>query len=232
MNSNIHILLVEDDVNFGSILRDYLRLNEFNVTLCTDGEAGWEFFSKNKFIHLVIADVMMPRKDGFTLTSDIRSVNKTIPIIFLTARSLKEDVLKGYRAGADEYLVKPFDADILLHKINAILNRKMILEDQGTDEFHIGGLFFDNSTRLLRDEQQQHKLSPKEAELLKMLYVYRNNLLPREKALRDIWGEDNYFTARSMDVYLSRLRKYFRNQPGISIESIHGKGFKLVVKPV
>jgi DNA-binding response OmpR family regulator len=230
MNKNIHILLVEDDINFGSILRDYLKLNDFNVTLCQDGEAGWEAFRKNKDFHLVITDVMMPKKDGFALAKEIRDANRSIPMIFLTAKSLKEDVLKGYRAGADEYLVKPFDADILLHKINAILNRRLVIEENNTEEFTIGSFRFDNQTRSLQNTANTFKLSPKEAELLRLLYVYRNHLLPREKALKDIWDEDNYFTARSMDVYLSRLRKYLRYEPGVSIESVHGKGFKLVMR--
>jgi len=230
MNKNINILLVEDDINFGSILRDYLRLNDFNVTLCPDGIAGWETFRTNSDFHLVILDVMMPKKDGFALAQEIREVSRSVPMIFLTAKSLKEDVLKGYRSGADEYLVKPFDADILLHKINAILNRRLIIDKNNTDEFGIGSFRFDSHTRSLKNERHNFKLSPKEAGLLRLLYVYRNHLLPREKALKDIWDEDNYFTARSMDVYLSRLRKYLRDEPGISIESIHGKGFRLVVK--
>lgn len=232
MNGNIHILMVEDDVNFGSILRDYLKLNGFRVTLAANGVEGYEQFMSAEEYQLIIMDVMMPKMDGFTLIRKVRESNRQVPVIFLTARSLKEDVLKGYRSGADEYLVKPFDADVLLHKINAILNRRLIIEEKDLTQFTIGIFEFDYLSRVLKNKDQRYKLSPKEADLLRMLYMYRNNLLPREKALRDIWEDDNYFTARSMDVYLSRLRKYFKEDDGISIESVHGKGFRLVVKNV
>ncbi|MDG1160717.1 MAG: response regulator transcription factor [Flavobacteriaceae bacterium] len=226
------ILLVEDDPNFGTVLKDYLALNDYNVTHAKDGIEGLIMFKNNDF-DLCILDVMMPRKDGFSLAQDIRSKNKEIPIIFLTAKTLKEDVLKGYQVGADDYLNKPFDSEVLLFKIKAILQRKESDTSAENEqfEFNIGGFFFNSKLRHLSvGEDEPQKLSPKESKLLRMLALHKNDLMPRELALTKIWRDDNYFTSRSMDVYIAKLRKYLKNDDTIEILNIHGEGFRLVDK--
>lgn len=226
------ILLVEDDPNFGTVLKDYLALNDYNVTHAKDGIEGLIMFKNNDF-DLCILDVMMPRKDGFSLAQDIRSSNKEIPIIFLTAKTLKEDVLRGYQVGADYYLNKPFDSEVLLFKIKAILQRKesdTSAEDEQF-EFEIGSFFFNSKLRHLSvGENEPQKLSPKESKLLKMLALHKNDLMPRELALTKIWRDDNYFTSRSMDVYIAKLRKYLKLDESVEILNIHGEGFRLVDK--
>ena len=226
------ILLVEDDPNFGTVLKDYLALNDYNVTHAKDGIEGLIMFKNNDF-DLCILDVMMPRKDGFSLAQDIRSKNKEIPIIFLTAKTLKEDVLKGYQVGADDYLNKPFDSEVLLFKIKAILQRKESDTSAENEqfEFNIGGFFFNSKLRHLSvGEDEPQKLSPKESKLLRMLALHKNDLMPRELALTKIWRDDNYFTSRSMDVYIAKLRKYLKNDNTVEILNIHGEGFRLVDK--
>ncbi len=227
------ILLVEDDPNFGTVLKDYLALNDYNVTLAKDGIEGLIMF-KNSDYDLCILDVMMPRKDGFSLAQDIRSNNKEIPIIFLTAKTLKEDVLKGYAVGADDYLNKPFDSEVLLHKIRAILQRKESDTSAESEqfEFEIGTFFFNSKLRHLSvgKDSEPTKLSPKESKLLRMLAIHKNDLMPRELALTKIWRDDNYFTSRSMDVYIAKLRKYLKEDPNVEILNIHGEGFRLVDK--
>ena len=226
------ILLVEDDPNFGTVLRDYLALNDYNVTHAKDGIEDLIMFKNNDF-DLCILDVMMPRKDGFSLAQDIRSKNKEIPIIFLTAKTLKEDVLKGYQVGADDYLNKPFDSEVLLFKIKAILQRKESDTSAENEqfEFNIGGFFFNSKLRHLSvGEEEPQKLSPKESKLLRMLALHKNDLMPRELALTKIWRDDNYFTSRSMDVYIAKLRKYLKNDDTVEILNIHGEGFRLVDK--
>ena len=226
------ILLVEDNPNFGTVLKDYLALNDYNVTHAKDGIEGLIMFKNNDF-DLCILDVMMPRKDGFSLAQDIRSKNKEIPIIFLTAKTLKEDVLKGYQVGADDYLNKPFDSEVLLFKIKAILQRKESDTSAENEqfEFNIGGFFFNSKLRHLSvGEDEPQKLSPKESKLLRMLALHKNDLMPRELALTKIWRDDNYFTSRSMDVYIAKLRKYLKNDDTIEILNIHGEGFRLVDK--
>lgn len=229
---NKKILLVEDDQNFGAILKDYLMLNDFEVTLAKNGMEGFEKFKKDTY-DLCILDVMMPYKDGYTLAKEIREKNKDVPIIFLTAKSMKEDVLKGYKVGADDYLNKPFDSEVLLMKIKAIIQRKA--NDVKTDhikfEFQIGNFHLNSKLRFLTYKNEEPiKLSPKENELLKMLAVYENDLMPRELALTKIWRDDNYFTSRSMDVYIAKLRKYLKLDEDVEILNIHGEGFRLVVK--
>ena len=226
------ILLVEDDPNFGTVLKDYLALNDYNVTHAKDGIEGLIMFKNNDF-DLCILDVMMPRKDGFSLAQDIRSSNKEIPIIFLTAKTLKEDVLRGYQVGADDYLNKPFDSEVLLFKIKAILQRKESDTSAENEqfEFNIGGFFFNSKLRHLSvGEEEPQKLSPKESKLLRMLALHKNDLMPRELALTKIWRDDNYFTSRSMDVYIAKLRKYLKNDDTVEILNIHGEGFRLVDK--
>ncbi len=229
---NKKILLVEDDQNFGAILKDYLTLNDFDVTLAKNGMEGFEKFKKDTF-DLCILDVMMPYKDGYTLAKEIREKNKEVPIVFLTAKSMKEDVLKGYKVGADDYLNKPFDSEVLLMKIKAIIQRKAndVKTDHVRFEFQIGGFHLNSKLRFLTfKDEEPIKLSPKENELLKMLAVYENDLMPRELALTKIWRDDNYFTSRSMDVYIAKLRKYLKLDPEVEILNIHGEGFRLVVK--
>lgn len=225
------ILLVEDDINFGIILRDYLRMSGFDVTLARNGMEGFEKFKKNYF-DLIILDVMMPYKDGFTLAKEIRERDQQIPLIFLTAKTLKEDILKGYKLGADDYINKPFDSEVLLYKIKALLNRRVApLREEKTEPVHfkIGDFTFDSKLRQLRYRNEKPvKLSPKEAKLLKMLAMHKNDLMPREKALTKIWQDDNYFTSRSMDVYIAKLRKYLKRDPNIKIDNIHGAGFRLI----
>ena len=226
------ILLVEDDPNFGTVLKDYLALNDYNVTHAKDGIEGLIMFKNNDF-DLCILDVMMPRKDGFSLAQDIRSSNKEIPIIFLTAKTLKEDVLRGYQVGADDYLNKPFDSEVLLFKINAILQRKESDTSAENEqfEFEIGSFFFNSKLRHLSvGKNEPQKLSPKESKLLKMLALHKNDLMPRELALTKIWRDDNYFTSRSMDVYIAKLRKYLKIDESVEILNIHGEGFRLVDK--
>ena len=226
------ILLVEDDPNFGTVLKDYLALNDYNVTHAKDGIEGLIMFKNNDY-DLCILDVMMPRKDGFSLAQDIRATNKEIPIIFLTAKTMKEDVLKGYQVGADDYLNKPFDSEVLLLKIKAILQRKE--SDKGAEseqfEFNIGKFAFNSKLRHLSfNGAENQKLSPKESKLLRMLALHKNDLMPRELALTKIWRDDNYFTSRSMDVYIAKLRKYLKDDENVEILNIHGEGFRLVEK--
>ncbi|MCI2227900.1 response regulator transcription factor [Polaribacter sp. MSW13] len=227
------ILLVEDDPNFGTVLKDYLALNDYNVTHAKDGIEGLIMF-KNSDYDLCILDVMMPRKDGFSLAQDIRVTNKEVPIIFLTAKTLKEDVLKGYSVGADDYLNKPFDSEVLLHKIKAILQRKDTDKTAESEqfEFTIGGFAFNSKLRHLStsNDVEPIKLSPKESKLLRMLAIHKNDLMPRELALTKIWRDDNYFTSRSMDVYIAKLRKYLKDDENVEILNIHGEGFRLVDK--
>ena len=229
---NKKILLVEDDPNFGTILKDYLALHDYNITHAKDGIEGLIAFKNGEF-DLCILDVMMPRKDGFSLAADIRSTNKEVPIIFLTAKTMKEDVLKGYQAGADDYLNKPFDSEVLLFKIKAILQRKESDQSKESDEFEfqIGKFFFNSKLRHLSIKGNEAiKLSPKESKLLRMLAVHKNDLMPRELALTKIWRDDNYFTSRSMDVYIAKLRKYLKEDENVEILNIHGEGFRLVEK--
>ncbi len=230
------ILLVEDDQNFGDVLRSYLEMNEFHVTLATDGEAGLESYKKGVF-DLCILDVMMPKKDGFTLAKEIREKDSEMPIIFLTAKAMKEDVIQGFKMGADDYMTKPFNSEELLQRIQAVLRRSSKKDDPREEikEFDLGRFHFNFPLRILSfdgglTEENRAKLSPKEAQLLRMFAMYKNDILPRSEALTKIWGEDNYFTARSMDVFVTKLRKYLKPDENIEIVNIHGNGFQLLVK--
>ena len=230
------ILLVEDDQNFGDVLRSYLEMHEYEVTLATDGMMGLETYNKGQF-DLCIFDVMMPKKDGFTLAKEIREKDTEMPIIFLTAKTMKEDVLQGFKIGADDYISKPFNSEELLFRIQAILKRSQQKADPREEikEFVIGKYHFNFPLRILTfdaegPEEEKAKLSPKEAQLLRMFAMYVNDILPRSEALTKIWGEDNYFTARSMDVFVTKLRKYLKKNENIEIVNIHGNGFQLLVK--
>ena len=229
MKSDKKILLVEDDPNFGRILKDYLTINNYEVSLAVNGIEGFEKFNRSEF-DLCILDIMMPFKDGLTLAKEIREVNEVIPLIFLTAKNLKDDVLKGYKIGADDYLTKPFDSEILLAKIKSILNRKppVNIEEKDTFEFEFSDFSFNSKLRILtHKEGESHKLSPKENQLLKMLVLNFDDLLPRDIALNKIWRDANYFTSRSMDVYIAKLRKYLDKDVSLKIINVHGEGFRL-----
>jgi len=229
MEYSPRILLVEDDRNFGDVLCSYLEMNNFDITLATDGEAGFEQFQRGQY-DLCILDVMMPKKDGFTLGKEIREKNANMPIIFLTAKTLKDDVIQGFQIGADDYISKPFDSEELLYRIQAVLKRSKQEIQEEPDEFVIGDYHFNFPLRILSNASNKAKLSPKEAALLKMFCMRINNILPRSEALTKIWGEDNYFTARSMDVFVTKLRKYLKGDENIEIVNIHGNGFQLKVK--
>ena len=227
------ILLVEDDPNLGLLLQDYLQLKgKFEVVLCTDGEDGLRAFNKQSF-DLCILDVMMPKKDGFTLGKDIRKVNAHVPIIFATAKTMLEDKSAAYDLGGDDYITKPFRIEELLLRINAMFKRVANKGDQGDEaaetQFSVGKYIFDYTTQIISSGDEHQKLSTKEAELLRLLCLKKNTVLTREEALLSIWHDDNYFNGRSMDVFLSKLRKYLRGDSSVEIINVHGKGYKLLV---
>jgi len=229
MNTKPYIFLVEDDLSFGAVLKSYLEISDFEVVWVDDGENAVGQFKKANF-NICILDVMLPHIDGFTIATEIRKINSEIPILFLTAKNMREDVLKGYRIGADDYITKPFDTEVLILKLKAILKRQTGFQVKESGFYQIGSYVFDYKLRTIIRDQVTQKLSPKEAELLKMLCDNRNELLPREMALKKIWGDDGYFTARSMDVYLTKIRKLFSEDPTIEIRNIHGSGFMLEIK--
>jgi two-component system OmpR family response regulator len=225
-----NILLCEDDPNLGLVLKNFLELNDMDVILERDGRLGLAAFQREK-VDLCLLDVMMPKMDGFALAEEIRDINPDVPLFFLSAKSLKEDQIKGYNLGADDYITKPFDSDVLLLKIKAILKRN---EEQNREvintEYDLGQYHFIPKLRELSLGEKKTTLSPKENELLKMLSEYKNDLLQRDQALKKIWGNDNYFNGRSMDVYIAKLRKYLKEDPNVEIVNIHGNGFRLIVK--
>ena len=222
------ILLCEDDTNLGMVLKNYLEINDYDVTLERDGRLGLAAFQREKY-DICLLDVMMPNMDGFTLAEEIRDVDPDIPLFFLSAKTMKEDLIQGYKFGADDYITKPFDSGVLLLKIKAILKRNEE-ENKGNDniEFDLGKYHFNPKLRELKNGDSTQTLSPKENELLKMLAEHKNDLLPRERALKKIWGSDTYFNGRSMDVYIAKLRKYLKEDADIEIVNIHGNGFRLV----
>ena len=228
METKYNIFLVEDDENFGSVLKSYLEMNDFEVSWVKDGANALKIFQSQQY-DLCILDIMLPNLDGFTIAKKIKSQYPDIPTIFLTAKTLKEDVLQGYKLGADDYVTKPFDSEVLLYKIKAIIKRKAEVNSD-SDSFKIGTYEFDSKLRMLSNKGESVKLSPKENELLKMLCLHQNKVLDRDKALNQIWGEDGYFTTRSMDVYITKLRKYLKKDQSVEIENIHGSGFILKVK--
>lgn len=223
----VKIFLVEDDLSFGSVLKSYLEINDFTVEWVDDGKYALDHFRKSMF-DICILDIMLPHVDGFTIAGEIRKINSLVPVIFLTAKKMKDDVLKGYGAGGDDYITKPFDTDILLAKIRAILARRDF--QSGTkDIYEIGKFVFNSKLRTLTTGEDEKKLSPKEAQLLELLVANPNALISREMALKKIWGNDDYFTARSMDVYITKLRKFLSEDPRLNIKNIHGAGFQLIV---
>ena len=230
MSSKANIFLVEDDHNFGSVLMAYLEMNAYTVRWIDDGKDALREFSKGDF-DICLLDVMLPHVDGFAIAGGIRKINPTIPFIFLTAKTLKEDILKGYATGADDYVTKPFDSEVLICKIEAVLARVAGREEPSSQEVHsLGDYFFNHDLREIKYKEKVRKLSPKESDLLQLLCLHRNEVLPREMALRTIWGEESYFTTRSMDVFITRLRKYLLDDPRVEIINIHGNGFRLLVR--
>lgn len=224
------VLLCEDDTNLGMVLKNYLELNDYDVTLERDGRLGLAAFQREKF-DICLLDVMMPNMDGFTLAEAIRDVNPDVPLFFLSAKTMKDDIIQGYKLGADDYITKPFDSEVLLHKIKAILKRNEEMHKEEINaEFDLGKYHFNPRLRELIVNGKTQVLSPKENELLKMLAEYKNDLLSREIALKKIWGSDTYFNGRSMDVYIAKLRKYLKEDEKIEIVNIHGNGFRLVVQ--
>lgn len=227
------ILLVEDDPNLSMVLKDYLEMMEYDIVHAEDGVEGLKAFNAEDF-DLCILDIMMPKKDGFTLAEEIRKANTGIPVIFLTAKSLKEDRIKGFQKGGDDYITKPFSTEELSLRIKAILKRTQnsILEKMGNDQevYFIGKYCFDYNNMQLKSPETERTLTRKEAGLLKLLVLNKNKLLQREVALKTIWGENDYFIGRSMDVFIAKLRKYLKEDEDISITNVHGMGFKLEVK--
>lgn len=227
MEKEYKILLTEDDENLGMLLREYLEAKGLKTDLLPDGEEGYKAFMANKY-DICILDVMMPKKDGFSLAKDIRMVNTEVPIIFLTAKSLKEDIFQGFKIGADDYLTKPFSMEELLFRIEAILRRTK--GGHTAQEFYqLGKYKFDTQKQQLIDGDSMIKLTTKESELLKLLCTNANKVLERNFALKTIWVDDNYFNARSMDVYITKLRKHLKDEPSVEIINVHGKGYKLVM---
>ena len=231
MEERMRILLCEDDENLGMLLREYLQAKGFNADLFADGESGYKAFLKGKY-DICVLDVMMPKKDGFTLAQEIRQTNAEIPIIFLTAKQLKEDILAGFKIGADDYITKPFSMEELVFRIEAILRRVRGKRTKESTLYQIGRFAFDTQKQLLtldNDPEKATKLTTKENELLALLCAHSNEILQRDYALKTIWIDDNYFNARSMDVYITKLRKHLKADDQIEIINIHGKGYKLIV---
>lgn len=233
MSEKRNILLVEDDKNLGGLLQEYLIAKGFDTQLEVDGDKGAKAFVNGKF-DLCVLDVMMPIKDGFTLAKEIRNLDKEIPIIFLTAKSLKTDKIEGFESGADDYMTKPFSMEELLLRVNAILRRthgrESTSSSSGASNFQIGSLLFDYNKRTLTGNDLDQKLTSKEAELLKLLCENKNDVMERSVALNKIWRDDSYFNARSMDVYITKLRKYLKFDPSVEIVNMHGRGFKLLTE--
>ena len=226
MNLKKNLFFVEDDLSFGAVLKSYLEICNFSVTWLDDGKHAVSSFKEGTY-DLCLLDVMLPHVDGFSIGREIRSIDPNIPMIYLTAKSLKEDIITGYRLGADDYIIKPFDADVLLYKIAVVLKRSDEPGSTANQAFQIGKYIFDPQLREIKLEGIKQLLSPKESALLKLLCEHKNELLTREIALKRIWGDDGYFTTRSMDVFITKLRKYLKDDPSIEIRNIHGSGFIL-----
>jgi len=227
----VKILLCEDDENLGMLLREYLQTKGYDADLQPDGEAGYRAYTRGKY-DLCVFDVMMPKKDGFSLAADIRSMNAEIPIIFLTAKSMKEDILQGFKLGADDYLSKPFSMEELLYRIESIMRRVKGKKIKDVVAYQIGEFLFDAQKQTLTINGDSQKLTTKESELLSLLASNANSILERNYALKTIWVDDNYFNARSMDVYITKLRKLLKADPNVAIINIHGKGYKLITPQV
>ena len=229
-NVKTKILLVEDDANLGTLLQEYLEAKGFETKLATDGKKGFDALCKQGF-DLLLLDVMMPVKDGITLAKEIRVTDKNVPIIFLTAKSMKEDTMEGFNAGADDYITKPFSMEELLARVNAVLRRssKQRVHNADDSAFSIGTYAFNSKNQVLMLANKEQKLTTKESELMRLLCIHKNDVLDRNFALKTIWHDDNYFNGRSMDVYIAKLRKFLKDDSKVEIVNVHGKGFKLLV---
>jgi len=226
------ILLVEDDINLGYVIKDNLIESGYQVVLCEDGEQALNQYYKNAF-DLCILDIMMPKKDGITLAREIRKADQMIPVIFLTAKSLKEDKINGFKVGADDYITKPFSIEELICRVEVFLKRTRQQSERGTaDQFKIGAYTFDYLNQILHHQQDRQKLTHRESEILKLLYLNHYRILKREEILTKIWGDDDYFSGRSLDVFISKLRKYLQKDPAVEIINYHGVGFKLELQAV
>ena len=228
MENKLHILLCEDEESLGMLVREYLQAKGYDAELYLDGEAGYKAFVKGKY-DMCLLDVMMPKMDGFTLARELRSINSEVPIMFLTAKNLKDDILAGFKLGADDYLTKPFSMDELVYRMEAILRRVKARSRQMATRYQLGRFTFDTQRQLLSIDDKSTKLTTKESELLTMLCTHMNDILERDLALKTIWIDDNYFNARSMDVYITKLRKHLKDDPNVEINNVHGKGYRLVV---
>lgn len=231
MSTSTHLLLVEDDPNLGTLLAEYLRAKGFHVDLRTDGEQGWKAYAEGRY-DLLILDVMMPVKDGFTMAREVRQKDTRTPIVFLTAKSMKQDTITGFEQGADDYITKPFSMEELLLRVTAVLRRSHGVKPapEVPELFELGDTRFDPRKQLLTTPAGERKLTTKESELLRLLCTHRNEVLERSTALMEVWGSDSYFNGRSMDVYIAKLRKYLKDDPALEIINVHGKGFRLVVQ--
>ena len=230
MVARYRVLLLEDDTNLGQIVQEHLQMQGFDVMLCVDGEDGMKAFASDRF-DLCLVDIMMPRKDGFAFAREVRQRDQQTPLIFLTAKALKEDRIEGFKIGCDDYITKPFSVEELLLRIQAVLRRTAVSSatESTVTVFDIGAFRFDSNRHILKHGASEHKLTPKESDLLRLLCIKMNQTLTRDEALRDVWGDENYFSGRSMDVFISRLRKYLRADKRVEIMGIHGKGFRLIV---
>ena len=229
MKKMTHILLAEDDINLGQLLQTYLKTKGFEVSLAQNGKIAFEKFNKEQY-DFCIFDVMMPEMDGYTLAKEIREIDKKIPILFLTAKSMKENKLEGFSIGADDYMTKPFQMEELLARINAILRRVANSNENIEGSLTVGSIKYEPEFRILHLKDGEKKLTTKENQLLQLLVKNKNDILDRNATLRAIWGDDNYFNGRSMDVYIAKLRKTLKEDPSIEIMNVHGKGFKLIIK--
>lgn len=228
MENKLHILLCEDEESLGMLVREYLQAKGYDAELYLDGEAGYKAFVKGEY-DMCLLDVMMPKMDGFTLARELRMINSEMPIMFLTAKNLKDDILEGFKLGADDYLTKPFSMDELVYRMEAILRRVKARNKQMAVRYQLGRFVFDTQRQLLTIGDKSTKLTTKESELLTMLCTHMNDVLERDLALKTIWIDDNYFNARSMDVYITKLRKHLKDDPNVEINNVHGKGYRLVV---
>ncbi|MGM9621297.1 MAG: response regulator transcription factor [Bacteroidaceae bacterium] len=228
MENKLHILLCEDEESLGMLVREYLQAKGYDAELYLDGEAGYKAFVKGKY-DMCLLDVMMPKMDGFTLARELRMINSEVPIMFLTAKNLKDDILEGFKLGADDYLTKPFSMDELVYRMEAILRRVKVRNKQTAVRYQLGRFTFDTQRQILSIDDKSTKLTTKESELLSMLCAHMNDVLERDLALKTIWIDDNYFNARSMDVYITKLRKHLKDDPNVEINNVHGKGYRLVV---
>ena len=228
MENKLHILLCEDEESLGMLVREYLQAKGYDAELYLDGEAGYKAFVKGVY-DMCLLDVMMPKMDGFTLARELRMINAEVPIMFLTAKNLKDDILEGFKLGADDYLTKPFSMDELVYRMEAILRRVKARNKQMAVRYQLGRFVFDTQRQLLTIGEKSTKLTTKESELLTMLCTHMNDVLERDLALKTIWIDDNYFNARSMDVYITKLRKHLKDDPNVEINNVHGKGYRLVV---